>query len=149
MMRLELTRMERIPDGVFGILEFPSGQQLHTCEDDWVNNRPGESCIPPGIYRLERSWYYGGKYETFEICDVPGRSRILVHKGNTEEDVKGCVAVGLRRGWIRVPRDEDTGKAGVRKNAVVDSAEAFRRFMAALAGVDEAELRISWTGGLP
>lgn len=37
----------------------------------------------------------GAGYEGMpEICDVPGRSEILIHCGNTYHDSKGCVEVG-------------------------------------------------------
>lgn len=153
--QLMLERSAPTPDGVFGRLSaaaFPgnSGLALVTVEDDWKDNTPGESCIPPGpghgviTYTLRRSWYHAGGYEAFEVVSVPGRSRILVHIANTEENVKGCIGVGLRMGKLLVPKDEDTGATNVEKRAVVASAEAYRRFMEYLRDVDTATLRVAW-----
>lgn len=150
-MRLELLRTERVPDGVFGQLitvEHIPALRLHTIEDDWRDNRPRESCIPAGVYLLQRTIYRKHGYETFEVTGVKDRARILIHPANTEEDVEGCIGVGLRRGVLRVPRDEDTGTEHVEKQAVVASREAFRQFMELLADVDEATLEVLWLNGL-
>ena len=153
-MNLTLTRTSSEPDGTFGALAIPLGQSggtttLCTVEDDWLDNRPGVSCIPAGTYRLHRTVFHKHNYETFEVCDVPGRSRILIHPANTENDVEGCIGVGLRFGRLLVPRDEDTGQLNVEKKAVVASQDAFRRFMAAMTDVDNATLTVKWAPGLP
>lgn len=142
------------PAGVFGHLthpDEPGALDLVTVEDDWRDNAPGESCIPPSpdstawvTYQLRRSWYHGGGYEAFQVMHVPGRSRILIHIANTEENVKGCIGVGLRFGPILVPTDEDTGAANVEKHGVVASREAYRRFMEYLADVDKLALQVGW-----
>jgi hypothetical protein len=156
-MRLQVLRKERIPDGVFGELhvladEFdvvpPAPLHLHTIEDDWRDNAPRISCIPAGIYALHRTVYRKHGYETFEVMKVPARSRILIHPANTEEDLEGCIGVGLRRGLLRVAIDEDTLTANVTKEAVVASKEGFRQLMEVMAPVDEATLEILWIGGL-
>lgn len=151
-----LIRTDRIPDGVFGKVHVNGVHTLATCEDDWKDNIPGESCIPAGDYIMRRAWYRKGGYETFEILDAPGnppvldkRDPILFHRGNTEEDVKGCVAVGMRRGRLRVVRDEDTGARNVVKESVAESEKAFHKFMEAMEGVDEATLTVRWAPGLP
>jgi hypothetical protein len=156
-MRLQVLRKERIPDGVFGELFVMSDEadavapprlQLQTVEDDWRSNAPRISCIPAGLYALHRTTYYKHGYETFEVMGVPSRSRILIHPANTEEDLEGCIGVGLRRGKLRIARDEDTGEADVLKDAVVASKEGFRQLMEVMTPVDEATLEILWIGGL-
>jgi hypothetical protein len=156
-MRLQVLRKERIPDGVFGELhvladEFdlvpPAPLQLQTIEDDYRDNAPRISCIPSGLYTLQRTIFYKHGYETFEVVGVPNRSRILIHPANTEEDLEGCIGVGLRRGKIRVAKDEDTGELNVLKNAVVASREAFRQLMEVMAPVDNATLEVIWIGDL-
>src|SRR5262245_24888923 len=146
---LRLIRSESTPDGVFGRLAVPNGRMLFTLEDDWKDNAPGKSCIPTGTYTLRRTIYHKHNLETFEVCDVPDRSRILIHPANTEEDVEGCIGVGMRRGWVTVAKDEDTGAANVEKRAVVDSRQAFRLFMDAMGPYDQADLIVEWEAGLP
>ena len=146
---LTLTRTESVADGTFGLLRVSPSLLLHTLEDDWRDNQRSESCIPAGVYLLERTIYRKHGYETFVVTGVPNRDRILIHPGNTEEDTMGCILVGLRQGTIRVPKDEDTDAPDIWKRGVVASQEAFRRFMRAMANVDEAELTIEWAEGLP
>lgn len=145
---LRLTRTDQNADGVFGAMMLPGGTVLQTCEDDWKDNAKGQSCIPAGQYVLRRTIFHKHGYETFEVAGVPGRERILVHIGNTEEDLEGCIAVGMRRGSLWIAKDEDTGEAHL-KGAVVASREAFGLFMAALTHTDEAVLVVEWAPGLP
>lgn len=145
-MKLTLRRLENTEDGVFGKLFVPKDPLLvlHTMEDDWKDNQKGQSCIPTGTYLMRRTIYHKHGYETFEVTGVPNRSRILIHPANTEEDVEGCIGVGLRRGVLAV-EDEDDPKHPLReKRAVVASREAFRKFMEAMAAVDEATLVVEW-----
>lgn len=147
MIQLQLLREENTTDGVFGRLHCPEGLVLFTMEDDWKDNQPRESCIPAGVYRLHRTIYHKHGYETFEVTGVPGRSRILIHPANTEEDVEGCIGVGLRRGVLTVRDEDDPARCLKEKRAIVASQDAFRRFMSAMATVDDAMLTITWAPG--
>lgn len=148
MMELRLIRTDLTSDGVFGTLRVPGSRvPLFTCEDDWKNNQPGVSCIPAGTYTLRRTMFHKHNYEAFEVTNVPGRSRILIHVGNTEEDVEGCILVGLKHGMLTVARDEDTGLART-KRAVLGSKPAFKMFMSWMHGIDTATLVIEWAPGL-
>lgn len=143
-MQLILRREENTDDGVFGRLFLPGVPPLFTVEDDWKDNTRRESSIPAGVYSLHRTMYHKHGYETFEVCNVPGRSRILIHPANTENDVEGCIGVGLRRGSLLVPDEDNPAHPMVSKRAVVDSQEAFRRFMREMLGFDTASLEIVW-----
>lgn len=158
-MRLLLLRKIREADGVFGEMTLiedddrrtsphPPRPDIWTVEDDWRDNAPRISCIPSGLYALHRTIYIKHGYETFEVLKVPGRTRILIHPANTEEDLEGCIGVGLRMGKIRVVKDEDTGELDRVKDGVVESRVAFSRFMEAMAHVDEATLEIQWVGDI-
>jgi len=147
MLELTLLRTENTADGVFGLLSVGHAH-LHTVEDDWKNNQPSESCIPAGRYRLVRTAYHKGGYETFWVTDVPGRSRILIHRANTEEDVKGCIGVGLRRGKLWVHDEDAPGKPLTLKRAVVASREAFEVFMKEMQHHDDAWLTVQWAHGI-
>lgn len=140
---LWLRRTERTEDGVFGRLTG-AGLDLVTVEDDWRHNERRVSCIPAGLYLLRRTLFYRHGYETFEVTEVPNRTRILIHVANTEEDVEGCIGVGLRLGSLRVRRDEDTGAVHVLKRAALESTRARDRFMDAMEGIDLARISIEW-----
>ena len=139
MIRIPLERFLISHDGVFGLMTV-RGMHLFTCEEEDLGNLVSLSCIPIGTYRLERTIYHKHGYETFEVMDVPNRRRILFHPGNTEEDTEGCILPGMSLGVLEV-RDEDT-HAKRKKLAVLSSKRAFDHFMAAMMGVDEAELVI-------
>ncbi|MBE3086937.1 MAG: hypothetical protein IMZ64_12060 [Bacteroidetes bacterium] len=51
------------------------------------------NCIPEGIYNVTKT-YSPTKGRCFKINDVPGRTNILIHKGNYKKDTLGCILVG-------------------------------------------------------
>lgn len=64
-----------------------------TLEPTWADNQRNISCIPAGEYKVRP--YSSEKYPgTYEVQDVPGRSKILIHAGNYYTDTKGCILVG-------------------------------------------------------
>jgi hypothetical protein len=148
-MKALLLRWADSPDGVFGwFLLYDDDDhellRLPCAEDDWLDNAPSVSCIPAGTYICQRDRWHAKDVVVFEITGVPHRDRILIHYGNTEEDVKGCVIVGLDRGALRV-KDEDAPGNPVRdKWAVISSLPAFKKLMAALDGIDRFPLVIRW-----
>lgn len=105
-----------------------------TFEEEDQENRRNVSSIPPGAYVCKRvqSPTFG---DTFEVTGVPGRSGILFHALNTEEDTRGCIGLGTEVGFM-YRDDEDTGER-TRKLAVMNSRVALSSFKAELAGVDE------------
>lgn len=87
-----------------------------------------DALIPAGVYTCKP--YSSAKYpDVYEICDVPGRTYILIHAGNFEADTTGCVLVGL--------------SAGVMKNqaAVMQSKQAMEE-LRKLIGDQEFTLRV-------
>ncbi len=96
---MELIRIAETSDGTFGVLTWNTKPFAVSLEDRWRENRVGRSCIPSGLYSCERvqSPKFG---ETFEITNVPGRSHILFHAGNTHEDTEGCVLVAEQYGQL-------------------------------------------------
>lgn len=86
-----------IEDGCFGVLSFNDLPLCVTLEETWLNNKKQISCIPAGMYEVEK--YSGTKYKNVWIVkNVPQRSAILIHWGNTEENTAGCILVGKEYG---------------------------------------------------
>lgn len=137
MREITLTRFGYTPMGTFGRLELPSGTEIYTVERPWLSNRQRESCIPEGRYAMGMrasgvvSRSTGGEYARgWEIMDVPARTYIMLHPGNTMDDLLGCIAPGLSLGFV----------GG--KWAVTKSRDAFRDVMTELAQEDEWVLHI-------
>lgn len=120
MSKMTLMRVAYTPSGVFGVLKFKGWPFAVTLEDRWKNNEVGVSCIPSGTYlatRCNRSIEYNKQNspkfgDTFVIEDVPGRSHILFHKGNTSKDTSGCILIGEQFGIIGGQRAILSSKAG-------------------------------------
>lgn len=126
---LVLERFAYSPDGTFGKLHFPTGEDFYTVEKPWKGNAVEVSCIPEGSYslglrysplveRLTKQNYD----EAWEVQDVDGRTHILIHQGNWPNDFKGCIGLGLE---YSVMND----RMGIYRNGVTRSATAFREFM--------------------
>lgn len=74
-------------DGVLDIFH------CKTLELPWKDNEKRVSCIPTGHYKTH--YHISPTFDRcFWIHDVPGRSEILIHKGNYNRDTLGCVLVG-------------------------------------------------------
>lgn len=147
-MNAELLRFADSPFGAFGWLDLfnDAGERVArfcAAEDDWLNNAPGKSCIPAGSYTCRRG-RFPRMGETFEITNVPGRSAILIHSGNTEEDVQGCVLVGEAFGALDVKDEDDPSHTIAHKWAVVRSKVALQRFLGLVAGLQTFPLEIRW-----
>lgn len=92
-MQLDLIRVGQSNRGTFGALRYQSVPFALTLERPWQDNEQDVSCIPAGRYCCRRiqSPRFG---QTYEVCDVPGRTHVLFHKGNFLTDTLGCILVG-------------------------------------------------------
>lgn len=133
MSHAHLQRFAYTPMGTFGRLTV-GDQSWFTVERPWLNNKPGISCIPEGTYPLKLrtsgivSRTTSGNYSKgWEVTKVPGRSLIMLHIGNTMDDLEGCIAPGKSLGVVQ-------GKWAVQLSRL-----AFDELMAAMSGQD------SWT----
>ncbi len=130
-----ITRICTGINGTFGVLsEITDGIAMPfalTLERQWLNNTSGISCIPDGEYLCKRvqSPKFG---DTFEICSVPGRSHILLHKGNLDDDSHGCVLVGEQF-------ENVNGSPGIQA-----SKKGYDEFMAKATGINEFRIKIAW-----
>lgn len=118
-----IERFAHTPMGVFGVLSV-DGFECYTVERPWLDNKPRESCIPEGVYRLELGMYNRGGYPAYEIMNVPDRSLIKMHIANNMNDVIGCVGFGSKLGYYESLW------------SVIDSGGAMKKFMAAMDGED-------------
>jgi hypothetical protein len=89
---------------------------LYTLEDRWNGNAIGDSCIPDGVYRCAPRRFNAGRYLAVGVDGVPGRTQILIHRGNVPTDVRGCIVLGTRLSTM------------LGQVAVADSAGAWDRF---------------------
>ena len=108
-----LYRYKRTETETIGVL-FADGRQYFILEPPWKDNQRNISCIPAGTYKcvfMKRS--SSGKYKNiYWVQDVPNRTAILIHAGNTHDHTRGCLIPGKRTGKL----------AG--KNAVLNSRSA-------------------------
>lgn len=118
-MNLLLVRSSLGPIASEGTLSA-GAMKLFTLEDRWNDNKPFASCIPAGEYQLltfdspkhPACWVmYNPALNIYrQPGEIPpgqkgvGRFACLIHAGNWETDVEGCIAVGLRRGLTRNPK---------------------------------------------
>jgi hypothetical protein len=92
----EIVTLKRVAyrvDGVFGVLMYRNRPLCVTCEDPWKDNQRDISCIPEGKYACKP--HDGMKFaNVWRLMNVPNRSAILIHCGNTQKDTHGCILVG-------------------------------------------------------
>lgn len=118
--RLTLHTVALREDGAFSALLWDGRPFAVSVERTFDSGRP---VISSGYFACLRSFYNKGGYPTFEII-VPGHSRVLFHKGNTEKDSLGCICVAESFSFVD----------GV--TAVADSRGGFAEFMNLVEGLD-------------
>lgn len=124
---LELIRHEEGESGTLGILMIQKQMAFFTLEPQDRLNKIAMSSIPSQQYLCKR-WVSPKYGETFRVLDVPGRSSILFHWGNWQENTGGCILLGTtilkeRRG-------------------IGNSKKAFRLFMKMVKNYDLIHLTI-------
>lgn len=128
MKKLILKRIDSSSECVLGVLELDGKEICKTLELPWRDNEKVISCIPAGEYKL--SPYPSSRFgEVYIVNDVPNRTGILIHTGNTASDIEGCILVGDSYGKLNG------------KRAVLNSRQAFN-FIKELLGNEEYMLNI-------
>lgn len=117
-------------DGVFGTLAVDNFPVAVTLERPWLDNKTSVSCIPAGLYIAKRvvSPSHG---DVFEVTGVPGRSHILLHAGNIDDDSEGCILLGESFSYWR------DGSC-----CILSSKDALKEFMQLMKGCNEFKLVI-------
>lgn len=135
---MELVRVSYHPQGTFGVLIDKKQESRRyigglpfavTGEEVWRENKTSISCIPAATYNCKR-WQSPKFGETFLVQNVPGRSLILFHPGNTHEDTEGCILVA------------ESFHVFNQTAGVAQSQQGFKEFMDRLTGVDAFILTI-------
>ena len=113
---VELIRLEEGAEGTFGVLKINKEVFCVTLEPPDVENASNVSNIPAQQYicGITNSPKYGNVYE---IKDVPGRSHVLIHGGNTVDHTHGCLVVAQYFGKLKGNR------------AVLNSGNTLKEFM--------------------
>lgn len=127
-------------DGTYGVLiENRVPMNIRTLERPWKDNAKGLSCIPEGRYIVKRETTPKHGL-TWHVLDVPGRDAILIHPGNTEKDVEGCILLGIECGIISTLDPDDQRVEP--QPAVLRSKEAQAQFDTLLGTETEFTLNI-------
>ena len=97
-MRAIIIRQQQFCNQTLGTLELfdTTGKSIFSCktlELPWLENQKQKSCIPKGTYKVTaRSSPKFGSH--FYVTNVPSRDLILIHHGNYNTDIQGCILVG-------------------------------------------------------
>lgn len=135
--------------GTLGYL-ICGGSQFASVEREWFDNEQFVSCIPTGRYRLVK--YSSEKYPDHYALvneelgvylhkeDIPrgvkGRYAILIHIANTAAELQGCIAIGMKRGYV-TPKNRKLGLG------VSSSGTAFKIMMNRLKNDEENFITIN------
>jgi len=127
---VEIIRLEESDtDGTFGILRIEKSVFCATLEPPDRFNATGTSSIPAQQYFCDR--YSSAKFpNTFVVRNVPVRSGILFHAGNTVQNTQGCILLGETITKLR-------GDRGIK-----NSGATFAAFMAEMNGQQTFHLTI-------
>lgn len=130
MKELQIYRIIHRPDGTFSIVMVDQYPICLSVERPWLNNQIGISCIPTGQYLCKRvnSPKFGN---TFEVTGVSGRTAILFHSGNVDDDSHGCIILG---------ENFEPWKTG--QLSLASSKVAFDQFMREMSKQDQFKLTI-------
>jgi len=122
--KVSIVRLEKTPEGAFGVLVLDGRLFCATLEPEEANS--GRSGIPAGRYLCRRS-HGTTPSNPFEIL-VPGRRGVRFHSGHEGNSSHPQVLLGRYSGVVNA------------HSAAENSVWAFKRFMAALADTREFEL---------
>ena len=95
MAKITIFRLKQNEFQTTGILWVKPFFFCRTLELPWKNNQRNVSCIPPGVYPAQKYLSISKDQWVVQIKNVPGRSGIQIHSGNTYRDIKGCIIVGI------------------------------------------------------
>lgn len=127
-----LARVQTGPDGTFGVMGLADDPpRWLTLERPWYNNEQEVSCIQDGTYDLipYPSTHFG---KVWAVQNVVGRTAILIHPANRAEELRGCIALGMRYGELD------------HRPAILESQPAVAEFHNMMKGLTQGKLQIRW-----
>lgn len=130
-MDLIITRMYSGPDGILSVISDEHAEEVcYGLEHSYMKGSGWEPKIPSGVYTCKRrlSPHFG--YELFQVLEVPNAIFIEIHKGNLENDSRGCILLGI---------DHQSTAMGT---MVTHSGDAFKKFMELQNGMDYFKLTV-------
>lgn len=96
---VKLYRIWKYENETIGVLRVNDKFFCYTLELPWRENQRQISCIPTGRY--DCIWQRSPKFGwTYQITNVPNRTRILIHSGNLSKHTYGCVLLGKSKGLL-------------------------------------------------
>jgi Family of unknown function (DUF5675) len=97
---VKIKRNQHLPNATLGTLTISDVKTntIYTLENP-ERKTDKDNRIPAGTYNCKP--YSGTKYKDVYIVEnVPNRSAILLHWGNTEKDTLGCILLGNKMGSL-------------------------------------------------
>lgn len=80
------------PEGTQGVLLYNGQFICNTIELPWIQNTKNISCVPEGLYTLQKRYSPKFKYH-LHLKNVIDRSLILIHSANdAKKELEGCIA---------------------------------------------------------
>lgn len=113
---VRIVRLEKSTDGVLGTLSIEGKIFCSTLEPEDKDNKQNVSCIPAGTYNIT-SWESPKFGHVYKVLNVPDRTDILFHAGNTEDATRGCILLGQYPSKLR------------KKRAVMNSGDTLAKFV--------------------
>ena len=89
-------REKESEDTILGTWYLDGKEICKTLENGWKGNKNKISCIPTGTYTCKRD--YTGRFQYWQVLNVPHRSNIEIHNGNINDHTLGCIIIGARWG---------------------------------------------------
>lgn len=132
---LPIVEIVRLEDnklyGTFGVLLIDKEVFCCTLEPPNKDNQNDISCIPYGHYIAIKTYSPRFKRFTYMLQDVPFRSSIEFHPGNTVDDTHGCILLGQYFGKLRTD-----------KRAVLNSGVTYSKFIDELSDYEKIKIVI-------
>lgn len=102
MNKMILNRITFTDNSTIGELLLDGIFQCYTLELSSRIKEGVKNCIPPGEYEILMQYSSRFGMDTPHIQNVPGRTFIEIHPGNSPDDTEGCILLGQTKSvdWV-------------------------------------------------